>query len=38
MSKGDIEDLAYQFNQRGGLSLAYFKENESYNGIELVIY
>jgi len=28
---GDIEDLAYQFNQRGGLAVASHKESEGYN-------
>ncbi|KAF2076817.1 hypothetical protein CYY_001894 [Polysphondylium violaceum] len=28
---GDIEDLAYQFNQRGGLAVASNKESEGYN-------
>ncbi len=32
IGSGDIEDLAYQFNQRGGLSGAFLKEGESYNG------
>ncbi|EFA85107.1 hypothetical protein PPL_02104 [Heterostelium album PN500] len=27
---GDIEDLAYQFNQRGGLAVAAHKESEGY--------
>eukprot|EP01132_Coremiostelium_polycephalum_P009325 gene9325-11432_t len=27
---GDIEDLAYQFNQRGGLAVASHKESEGY--------
>ena len=28
---GDIEDLSYQFNQRGGLNLGSLKEGEAYN-------
>ncbi|EGC35733.1 hypothetical protein DICPUDRAFT_47540 [Dictyostelium purpureum] len=29
---GDIEDLAYQFNQRGGLAVALHKESEGFSG------
>ena len=28
---GDIEDLSYQFNQRGGINLGSLKEGEGYN-------
>ena len=28
---GDIEDLSYQFNQRGGINLGSLKEGEAYN-------
>ncbi|KAN0032953.1 hypothetical protein ACTFIV_006895 [Dictyostelium citrinum] len=31
LSVGDIEDLSYQFNQRGGLSIALGKESESFS-------